>query len=447
MGFQFAHLETYSRKPKEGRGTAFIFAENGRRPEASVHVAAPRPPVVVYGQPVEAVERLHDERAAAAKTATKAGRRRAIRNDQHTLATVVLSHPCTWAEVRADPAKAAEVEAWEARSIAWLKAQFGDQLAAVVRHDDEAHPHLHALILPADVEMRARMLHPGVEAKTAAKEAALAEGHDAKTANKLGDAAYKQAMRDWQDSYHREVGAPCGLTRLGPGRRRLTRAEWQAEQAAGRAALVVEAATEQARRELSALEAKAAEVRQQARQHVQGARQRIEAAQATEAKAKGLAEHAKTIGRQADQAKREAAAVEARHRGLGSRIGLMLAGLVGWRQTLEARHQRRLDQARQQAEERVAKVSEATEGTVARLERQARQAEAEAAKAKAEAEAARLEVARQRQLVQATARERDAARSAYADAAHALDGLRRGGPAHGLGRRRPTCSPPQSQDC
>ncbi|WP_156520935.1 hypothetical protein [Magnetospirillum moscoviense] len=75
-GFQFAHLETYARKPKDGRGTGFIFGEAARRPEASVHVETPSQPVVVYGQTVEAVERLHDERATAAKTATKAGRTR-----------------------------------------------------------------------------------------------------------------------------------------------------------------------------------------------------------------------------------------------------------------------------------------------------------------------------------------------------------------------------------
>lgn len=43
--------------------------------------------------------------------------------------------------------------------------------------------------------------------------------------------AYKAAMREWQDSYHDAVAAPCGLTRLGPTRRRLTREEWKAEQA------------------------------------------------------------------------------------------------------------------------------------------------------------------------------------------------------------------------
>lgn len=431
MGYQFAHLETYSRKGKDGRSVGFVLAEAGRRPDASVHVDDPRPPVVIYGQAVEAVERIHDERAAAAKTATKAGRTRAIRSDQHTLATVVCSHPYTWDEVKADPARAAEIEAWESRSVAWLRNLYGDQLLSVIRHEDESHPHLHALVLPSDPEMRARMLHPGVEAKVTAKAAALAKGHDAKAANSLGDEAYKAAMRAWQDSYHAAVGVPCGLTRLGPGRRRLTRAEWQAEQSASRAAQRVETAADQARRQLGNLEYKAAETRARARQVVQTAKARIDAATVAETRAKSLADQARDLRRQAEAAKREAAAIQARHRNIGARIGLALAGIIGWRASLEARHRARLAAAQQAAEERVAKVSAATESTIERLARQAKAAEDAAAKAKAEAEAARLEVAHQRQLVQETARERDAARSAYADAAHALDGLRRREPAHG----------------
>lgn len=226
---------------------------------------------------------------------------------------MVLSHPYLWEEVRANSAQAAEIEVWEQRSITWLRAKYGDQLLSVVRHTDEAHPHLHAFLLPDDPEMRAKSLHPGHTAKAEARAKAEAEGLDAKASNKLGDRAYCEALRAWQDDYFEAVGAPCGLTRLGPGRRRLTRGQWQAEKAASRAALVVESAAERARRDLAALEAQAASVRQQARQYVQDARQRIEAATTVETRAKGLADHAAAVRRQAEQAKREAAAIEVRH--------------------------------------------------------------------------------------------------------------------------------------
>lgn len=42
--------------------------------------------------------------------------------------------------------------------------------------------------------------------------------------------AFSEAMRETQDEFSRRVGQHFGLARLGPGRRRLTRAEWQAEQ-------------------------------------------------------------------------------------------------------------------------------------------------------------------------------------------------------------------------
>ena len=37
-------------------------------------------------------------------------------------------------------------------------------------------------------------------------------------------------MQKLQDEFHNKVGIKTGLTRIGPGRRRLTRDAWQAEQ-------------------------------------------------------------------------------------------------------------------------------------------------------------------------------------------------------------------------
>ena len=37
-------------------------------------------------------------------------------------------------------------------------------------------------------------------------------------------------MRGFQDEYYDAVGAPCGMTRIGPGNRRLTREAWKMEQ-------------------------------------------------------------------------------------------------------------------------------------------------------------------------------------------------------------------------
>ena len=236
VSYQFIHIETYARKADSaGRSTTFVFDEADRQPDACQHVTAPQPPTLVDGAMLAEVRALHDHRAAQAMTEA-AGKAKRIRVDQHTLATVVASFPNPWNEVRADSAQAAALADWERRTVDWLRDQFGDQLKAVVRHDDERFPHLHAYILPADASMRAKVLHPGWSAKSAAVAAAKAEGVDGKAANARGDSTYKAAMRAWQDCYWESVGLPCGLARLGPGRRRLTRAEWQTEQAAARTA-------------------------------------------------------------------------------------------------------------------------------------------------------------------------------------------------------------------
>src|SRR5690606_1855097 len=122
MGYQFIHLESFSRKGDDkGRSTSFVLAEARRDPAASVHVAHPEPPVVCYGIGVAELESLHDAAADAAKTVQKAGAPRKLQQDHNTLHTAIASHPYTMDEVRADPAKRAEVEVWERRTVGWLR--------------------------------------------------------------------------------------------------------------------------------------------------------------------------------------------------------------------------------------------------------------------------------------------------------------------------------------
>ncbi|MQW06360.1 hypothetical protein GHK45_22315 [Sinorhizobium meliloti] len=231
MSFQFIHLEAFSRKGDgKGRSTSFVFNEARRDPAASIHVTNPSPPIVVFGVGVSEVERLHDATADAATTTPKGGKPRRIQKTQHTLMTVVASHPHTMEEVRADAEKRREAEEWERRTVAWLRSVYAEKLVSVIRHEDEGYFHIHAYIVPDDPAMRAAGLHPGQCAKAEVMSGGPTEGENVKALNRRGDAAYRKAMREWQDSYHETVAIPSGLTRLGPQRRRLTRAEWQAEQ-------------------------------------------------------------------------------------------------------------------------------------------------------------------------------------------------------------------------
>eukprot|EP01036_Dinobryon_divergens_P032262 gene32262-41813_t len=230
VAFQFIHFEAFSRKGDDkGRSVDFVLGEASRRPDASFHVERPLPPEVIFGGSIDDVRSRHDERVLAAKDIMKSGRTRAIRSSQLTLATIIASHPHEVAATLTDPKKADEVRRWEALTIGWLKAKYGEKLISVIRHTDEKHCHLHAYILPTDIMCKANLLHPGQVAKAEIMCADPMPGEDEITKNRRGDLAYRAAMRLWQDDYHQEVGLKCGLARLGPKKRRLTREEWHAE--------------------------------------------------------------------------------------------------------------------------------------------------------------------------------------------------------------------------
>lgn len=286
MAYQFARIELYSRSGKAGRTTDYIFDEVSRVPSASVHLPSPKPPEVVYGLDADAVRALHDERAAAAKTSRtdKNGKTtlKAIRKDQNTLAALIFSHPATMEEYRASADVRRDVAEWEQRSIAWLREQHGDQLVSVIRHTDESHPHLHAYLLPTDPEMRAGLLHPGYPAKNAIIAAGPLPGEDKKAMGKRADRAYVAGMRAWLDNYHEKVAVPAGLTRLGAGKRRLTRAQWHAEKAQA-------AALKHAVERAAAVEAKG-------RAYIQRTKQKATVIKADAAKIKASADRLKGVG-------------------------------------------------------------------------------------------------------------------------------------------------------
>lgn len=309
MAFQFTRIELFSRKGKGGRSTGFIFDEVSRVPSASMHVQTPGAPIVVAGLDLDALRALHDDRASSAMQQVKGGKLRAIRADQNTLAAIVLSHPATMEEYRSLEL-AAEVQAWERRSVAWLRAQYGDQLVSVIRHEDESHPHLHAYVIPDDPAMKAGGLHPGFHAKATVTAAGPRPGEDDKAVSKRANAAYQSAMRRWLDDYHQKVGQPSGLLRLGPGKRHLTRAEWQAEkrQAAALKEALAKAETlkTQGAAFIDRTKGEAAKLRADAARRADAAKAAIVAAQAAEEQARKRQETARQATAQAERATRTA---------------------------------------------------------------------------------------------------------------------------------------------
>ena len=217
MGYQFIHLSGYARsagaKKVGGHSIFSIVAEAERREGACPHVPEPQPPTLLFGcMPSEAAQQ-----AVAWAEQAKDSRGHALRKDGLCLGAGVI----TWPSERSPE----EWGAYRDSSIAWLEAKHGNRLLSVVEHLDEPHKHIHYYLIPQEGE-RFDVLHPGRAAAAAAKVAGAKKGDQ--------NRAYIDAMRAWQTDFHREVSQHHGLTRLGPRRRRLTRAEWKAEQAAAK---------------------------------------------------------------------------------------------------------------------------------------------------------------------------------------------------------------------
>ena len=231
---QFAHIQTFSRKKnKAGQCVDQVIGELLREALYAAHVFEPAPPEVVDGISPEQLRAAHDAMVAAAQTQFRIKgevRTRAVRQDRHTLVTAVASYPVPYAEIRGDPEKEKALKVWEEANVRFFKKCFGPYYRATYRHVDETYAHLHIHALPKGVPgIDAGLLHPGKAAKKKVETKCKADGMPTREVVKAGNQALKSAMRDWQDMYYRDVGEPCGLLRDGPRRRRLSRAQYQAE--------------------------------------------------------------------------------------------------------------------------------------------------------------------------------------------------------------------------
>ena len=233
--YQFIHIETYALKastkarpvkpPKDGKApinppkvknkysAGQIIDEVLREPDAIPHVAKPEKPNFVLGSEEDLrtlIPRI--EAAAASYKNPKDGRK--LRSDAHVLLAGVASYPRKDAEDNPQG-----YEKWRAKTLEFLQVKYGDKLVAAVEHQDESHPHLHFYCVDFE-NLNAKMLHDGHLA--AAKLPPL---------TKEAGLAFKGAMREYQNDYYEKVGAQVGLTRIGPGRKRATRQEWNAQKA------------------------------------------------------------------------------------------------------------------------------------------------------------------------------------------------------------------------
>lgn len=248
--YQFAHVESYSltapKSSKAGKNHSVksIVDEALRHDGAIPHIDNPQVPIQRYGKPLEELE----ANCAIWSNSLKDARGHKMRKDALCLLAGVISAPSDMTP-----------EAWQAFStdaIEALKQKYGDQLETVIEHADESHPHLHFYVIPKLGE-RFETVHEGRAASQAAKANGELKGRQ--------NAAYKEAMRGFQDEFYNKVGIAHGFTRIGPRKRRLTREEWKLEQIQ---ALAAARAIEEANARVEASKTMAVELRQKAEEEI-----------------------------------------------------------------------------------------------------------------------------------------------------------------------------------
>jgi hypothetical protein len=323
--YQFIHIETYAREastktPTKAKAStpqgrlaalgganapkgmdAFTQADGkGTKGKASVrdvigealrnegdcnHVDAPQDPTFLVGDLGDMLAIIPEIERRSAEEKERTGR--APRKDMHVMLAGVASYPRALAD--SDPKG---YERWEKATVKWLQKKYGDNLRAVLRHDDEAHPHIHFFVCDRH-ELNAKKLHEGYVAKAKA------------STPKEGVMAFNDAMRDYQSAFYADVGHGAGLLRDGPKRKRMDRGTYKALQREARERVALDASVGQAHADLldvAGVEGRAAADLRRRNEQEAGA---LAIAQALVA-----AERAE-LEQRSDQVQRDRAAVEA----------------------------------------------------------------------------------------------------------------------------------------
>lgn len=219
---QFARIEGFARVPskkKKRSGTkpaANIVAEALREPAYCKHVAAPQPPIIMFGCP----KRTLDKALRMANEARDA-RGHKLRKDAHIMAGCVVSYPVSVAEVSRSPRSWATFSRWLKKVLSWVFPYFGpSNVGAIVLHMDESHPHLHIFITPPTAGVEPSPL------RRAGKEALRQAGKKNPKRHEIERRAYRDAAIAFQQSLYDSVSRFFNHTLSQKGRRRLTRREW-----------------------------------------------------------------------------------------------------------------------------------------------------------------------------------------------------------------------------
>ena len=337
MAFQFIHVEVYARqKPKlrtKDKWSMYDVVDEAERKESSCpHVENPKPPTLIFGKMPSVVAEKAAENAS--KAVDSKGRR--MRADAGCFIAGVASFPFTVEECKNDERKKNEYIEWEKSTIKYLKEEYGDNLKSVIRHTDEPNPHIHFYVLPEltkDNKLNIEDLHDGLRAKAKAKEDGLSKYDQRKH--------FTEAMKKWQDKYYERVSIYFGHGRIGPGRRRLTRTEWQIEkQKNNDIAVALRNAQEQNYIQTEQARKEAEKIKKRAKNEVR----------------RKLIEADRKAAMMVSQALQEVSKIKENGRKLGGWIHSIISGFTGKEKEIERKVKEKEDQKRKEIEEEANKA-------------------------------------------------------------------------------------------
>ena len=218
MAYQFIHYETYN--ATEARKEIY---EGTRQPGHCPHVANPQAPSILYGSTDGLADKIEAAKASAKRLITQKTRsgevktfERPLRDTENVALFGIASWERGWSEK--NPRLYQESKK---KTVAKLIRDYGDQLQAIVFHDDEDQPHLHWWVLAKDCDIA--NVCPAFAAEKKLDKSRC------KNTGKERAAVRLQALKAFQLEWNREVFADAGLTKDGPKRRRLSRVEYIAE--------------------------------------------------------------------------------------------------------------------------------------------------------------------------------------------------------------------------
>jgi hypothetical protein len=218
--YQFIRIQTYAlAATKSKRSFQDIMKEVVRENGHCRHVPDPQAPHFIHGDhPADMMKYI---KSIPETCKDKLGRK--IRKDAQLVISGVASYPYTVDQVRGE--RKDHYLNWLRLTKQFLESKYGDNLRLIAQHADEAYPHIHFFVT-GDIDngiYTIDNLHAGKKAMNAIPIERGVNGNGAKR-----QAAYKQAMQDYQDDYYHAVAEPLGFKRDSGAlkRKRVTRQQW-----------------------------------------------------------------------------------------------------------------------------------------------------------------------------------------------------------------------------